>query len=890
MKNLFRDWRGLAGVIALAAVTLQAAPAPAPQVKTLGGGPNQLSPKRSGSANGDTFSVAKFNNPWGLAVNQDGDLLIADRVNNRLRRVTDAGSAGSLTTTFASRLPGPVGVAVDSSNRVYVVTIGDGRLRVFNNDGTLVRTVSGLSRPTALTLDLSNNVFVAEMGGDVKFIASDDSITTVGSGFRKPQGIVRMGNGLLAVSDTGNHAIQSLNPADGSTTLIAGNNGAGYLDGAGATAKFNKPMGISFANGSLVVADQKNHRVRVIGTNGAVRTLYGVKPSRWVQPFPGWVDGDGGGDTGVAAAHDPVGVTVDANGSVFVTEIFWDILRQVTSTGIAGTNGTGNTTNIVVIGTNTVTVVGTNVVSLGFENGEASSDYIGAAGQSFYVPVTLAVAPGQSCYSFQMSLSATGETGVALNPFEAGFQSMLYKPVGGNIYTVITNNYVFTNSSQNVLGLGWLERQDGTILYPANSQDLITYSLARYRLWGKSSGRVVLGGYRMVIPSGALETDTFQVALRNPSGVADGLLTPLPLRIPTEGSLGAGAVNTIKRISLASRPYIVGDSMPFRWYNAGEFGNNQLDNSDVMDVYISAIYSLNTPMEDSDLFNSMDSSDGTLGYDFGDDISIDSVVVGDGFLNVDDVWLTFRRSLDTSRKWFARVWTNGSLAVFEVPNPLVGGFAAGDAVPVKAAARPKSLVRPTAVVTVDDAMPAAGAIVDLPIRVSLNDVYPIRTLMLNITVEPLDGSPAIASPIEYRKSPAFGDPNLTTSTGLGNYSAAWLEAGIPGLSGNANLAVLTVQIPWNAGPNAAYRVRFEHFSASPNGIALFDSHVTHGLLLLSDRSGSYWGDGISDAWKLRYFGSVHSTEAVPNADADADGSINMEEYQNGTNPIDATSY
>src|SRR5688572_33356295 len=130
MKILFRDWRGLAGIIALAAATLQAAPAPVPQVKTLGGGPNQLSPKRSGSANGDTFTVAKFNNPWGVAVNTDGDLLIADRANNRVRRVTDPGSPASLTSTFASRLPGPVGVAIGASNTVYVITIGDGRLRV----------------------------------------------------------------------------------------------------------------------------------------------------------------------------------------------------------------------------------------------------------------------------------------------------------------------------------------------------------------------------------------------------------------------------------------------------------------------------------------------------------------------------------------------------------------------------------------------------------------------------------------------------------------------------------------------------------------------------------------------------------------------------------------
>ena len=64
MKNLFRKWRGLTGVIAITATTLNAAVTNSvPQVKTLGGGPNAYSPSRSGSVDGDTLTTAKFNNP-----------------------------------------------------------------------------------------------------------------------------------------------------------------------------------------------------------------------------------------------------------------------------------------------------------------------------------------------------------------------------------------------------------------------------------------------------------------------------------------------------------------------------------------------------------------------------------------------------------------------------------------------------------------------------------------------------------------------------------------------------------------------------------------------------------------------------------------------------------
>src|SRR5689334_3841813 len=117
MKIFFRRWRGLHVAMTLAAATLVTEAAV--QVKTLGGGPNQTSPSRSGSANGNTLNNAKFNNPFSIAIDTNGNLYVADKANNKIRKITKPGSADSLTSTFASRLPGAVGVAVDASNFVY---------------------------------------------------------------------------------------------------------------------------------------------------------------------------------------------------------------------------------------------------------------------------------------------------------------------------------------------------------------------------------------------------------------------------------------------------------------------------------------------------------------------------------------------------------------------------------------------------------------------------------------------------------------------------------------------------------------------------------------------------------------------------------------------------
>ncbi len=899
MNTLFHKWRGLQVAVAIAATTFAAYGAV--EVKTLGGGPNLLGPARSGMANGDTLTIAKFNNPSAVAIDTNGNLYIADRGNNKVRKITRPGAADSLTSTFASRLPAPVGVAVDASNRVYVVTAGDGKLRVFSSEGSLLRTVSGLMKPTALALGPDGNVYITELVGNLEQVKPDGSVTLILSGLNKPQGVAFLRNGLLAVSDTGNNAISIVNPSNGTNTVIAGGsnagfNGAGFNDGSGAQARFNHPWNIALApNGTLVVADRKNHRVRVIdmlSTSYTVSTLFGIDRTQWARTFPGWADGD----ASIAAAREPAGVTVDQNGTVFDTELAWHLIRQATGGALTGTNGTGNATNVVVVGTNVVTVIGTNVISFGFESGEASSDFVGAAGQSFYAPVTLAIAPGQKIYSFQMSLSSTGETGVVLDPFRSGFVSLLKKPlqIGGVTYEVpINQNYEFLNSSINLLGVGWITRYTHTNLYDTLAQDLVKISSTKNTRYLSSDGKVILGAYRLPIPSSSPNGSTFRIALRNPSGTADGISQPVPLMIPTNGSLGAGAPNTVKRVTLASRQYIVGDSTPFRWFNAGDFGDTTLASSDVSDLFQSAVYMpyLNTPIRDSDLFDSLDASDGSSGtVSFGDDASINTITTGDGNLAVDDVWVTFRRSLDPTLKWFARYWSNGIRQVVEVPNSLQGGFGVASApLATKSLSRAKSIARPTASLSADDRMTTPSETFQLPVRISVSDGYPVRVMMLNVTVEAMDGSPALTSPIQFQTAPGFHSPELTDSHGLNNLAAAWLDQTVSGISGDSVLGLLTIQIPANAGPRAAYRVHFDHFSASPNGMALFDAQASVGLLLLSDRSASTWGDGIADAWRLRYFGSISSPDSASGADADGDGVINSDEYVNGTDPTDILS-
>jgi hypothetical protein len=288
----------------------------------------------------------------------------------------------------------------------------------------------------------------------------------------------------------------------------------------------------------------------------------------------------------------------------------------------------------------------------------------------------------------------------------------------------------------------------------------------------------------------------------------------------------------------------------------------------------------------------MDSWNGpTFNIFSGDDLTINTPSLGDGVLDNTDVFVNFRRGLDPTTKWYGRYWSNGALQVVEVPNVAAPGTQPGSSV-MTGGSKSKSLVgpRPRADVAVPDTAATANELVQIPVHVNVSGGYPLRVMMASVVIEPLDGSPAITQSIQFQPALTFQTPELQKSYGPGHYAAAWLNPGILGVYGDATLAFLTVRVPGNVNPRTAYRVHFNHFSGSPNGLASFDSSVNNALILLSDRSGSTWNDGISDAWRLRYFGSIFSSDSAPGADADGDGMVNSAEYENGSNPTDATSF
>lgn len=215
-------------------------------------------------------STASLNNPQSIALDREGNLLVADTYNHVIRRIDRSGAM----TTFAGSQAGfdgdggpgtkaqmslPMAVTVAPDGSLYVSDGGNSRIRRITPDGR-IQTIAGFGPAQ----DTYGGGFAGDGGPPEKakvFVACDLKVDAAGN---------------LFISDSGNNRIRVIRGGVINTLAGSGQVGSGGDGGEAWKAELNTPQKIAITkDGSIFLADRANHRVRKVDAKGVIRTIAG---------------------------------------------------------------------------------------------------------------------------------------------------------------------------------------------------------------------------------------------------------------------------------------------------------------------------------------------------------------------------------------------------------------------------------------------------------------------------------------------------------------------------------------------------------------------------------------------------------------------------------------
>jgi sugar lactone lactonase YvrE len=281
--------------------------------------------------------VATFRRPRRITLAPDGLLYITDQQNHAIRTVdvttretctlvgtgeegyNDSGNALGKPPTLSF----PNGVAVASDGTVYVTENGNSVVRRIQRSGgsISVETFAGLFK------ELTDKDKQAAFNSTRQGQASYRDAGAFDSAFRIPDDIVIAPDGAIYIADAGNHSIRRITQTGGQIAVdtVAGNGVPGFADGTAENARFNTPtaLTLSLDGNFLFVADTNNARVRRIDL-----------VNRQVSTVAGGGDGEGvDGPGGDAVFSQPIGLALDFDGVLYVSEFGTSDIRRIDAEG-----------------------------------------------------------------------------------------------------------------------------------------------------------------------------------------------------------------------------------------------------------------------------------------------------------------------------------------------------------------------------------------------------------------------------------------------------------------------------------------------------------------------------------------------------------------------------
>jgi len=324
---------------------------------------------------GTPATGAELSYPFGLATDATGNVFVADSHNYMVRELVKSSSllnffagtgvggySGDGGAALSAQLNVDYGVTKDSAGNVYIADSGNCLVRKVTTAG-IISTFAGvelngtsvqcgytgdggpatsakLYQPTALAIDKSGAVYIADTSEHVVRKVASGTITTIagigglagysGDGgpatsalLYSPEAVAVDPSGNVFIADYNNCRIREVNGATGIITTIAGTGVCGFTgDGLATSNAVEYPQGLAVdANDNLFISDYSN-RVRWVAPNGFMTTIAGTGA--------GGYRGDGGLATS-ATLNEPTGVALDASGNVLFSDYNNFVVRKISA-------------------------------------------------------------------------------------------------------------------------------------------------------------------------------------------------------------------------------------------------------------------------------------------------------------------------------------------------------------------------------------------------------------------------------------------------------------------------------------------------------------------------------------------------------------------------------
>jgi sugar lactone lactonase YvrE len=317
------------------------------------------------TGDGRAAIYAELNQPTGIAIGPDGNLYVADRSNNRVRKIDltsgiittvagggGSGNAGEGGPAVLAQLNAPEGVAFDIKGNLLIADTGNNRIKQVMaplGSSAVVNTVAGRDLTPLETAAGAKAPYAAVCPGKPKPGQAATPCVSVGDGrnplealLASPSRIVVDNNsssplyGAIFFSDRGNNIIRQLTVGDNIKTVVgtAGSGGSGGDNGPPRAATLDTPNGLALdASDDLFFADRGNNRVRQWNQAAGV-----------VQAVAGAATFNGDQTSLTTMFSAPTGIASDAAGNVYITDTGNNRIRKIDTSGNVTTlAGSGKT-------------------------------------------------------------------------------------------------------------------------------------------------------------------------------------------------------------------------------------------------------------------------------------------------------------------------------------------------------------------------------------------------------------------------------------------------------------------------------------------------------------------------------------------------------------------